>query len=137
MEDLLHTLQTGVAGLDARKLIQIGMDGPNVNLKLHRLFAEDRKKIDPDLPELIDIGTSSLHVVHGALQTGIKKNSWELDQLLKSLWWLFLTLIREGQYILKLLIRLCFHCSFAPLVGLKMQLLQPELLRYDQISKSM
>ena len=65
------------------------MDGPNVNLKLHRLFAEDRKKIDPDLPELIDIGTCSLHVVHGALQTGIKKSSWELDQLLKCLWWLF------------------------------------------------
>ena len=88
-EDLLHGLQAGVAGLDPRKLIQIGMDGPNVNLKLHRLFAEDRKKIDPDLPELIEIGTCSLHVVHGALQTGIKKSSWELDQLLKSLWWLF------------------------------------------------
>lgn len=88
-EDLLHALQAGVAGLGPRKLIQIGMDGPNVSLKLHRLFAEDRKKIDPDLPELIDIGTCSLHVVHGALQTGIKKSSWELDQLLKSLWWLF------------------------------------------------
>lgn len=88
-EDLLQALKAGIAGLDLRKLIQIGMDGPNVNLKLHKLFVEDRKKIDPDLPELIDIGTCSLHVVHGALQTGIKKSNWELDQLLKSLWWLF------------------------------------------------
>ena len=65
------------------------MDGPNVNLKFHKLFVEDRKKVDPDLPDLIDIGTCSLHVVHGALQTGIKKSTRELDHLLKSLWWFF------------------------------------------------
>ena len=88
-EDLLHALQAGITGLDPRKLIQMGIDGPNVNLKLHRLFADDRKKIDSDLPEPIDIGTCSLHVVHRTLQTVIKKSSWELDQQLKSLWWLF------------------------------------------------
>ena len=28
-------------------------------------------------------------MVHGVLQTGIRKSTLELDQLLKSLWWLF------------------------------------------------
>ena len=88
-EDILQAPKAGIAGLDNRKLIQIRMDGPNVNLKSHKLFVKDRKKVDPDLPDLIDIGTCGLHVVLGALQTGIKKSTWELDQLLKSLWWLF------------------------------------------------
>ena len=88
-EDLLVALKAGIGGLDLKKLIQVGMDGPNVNIKFLKLFVEDRKKIDPDLPKMIDIGTCSLHVVHGALQFGVKKSEWELDQLLKSLWWLF------------------------------------------------
>ena len=88
-EDILQALKAGIAGLDNRKLIQIRMDGPNVNLKFHKLCVKDRKKVDSDLPDLIDTRTCSLHVVHGALQTGIKKNTWELNHLLKSLWWLF------------------------------------------------
>ena len=85
-EDILQPLKADIAGLNSRKLIQIAMDGPNMNLKFHKLFVEDPKKVDPDL---IDIGTCSLHVVDGALQTGIKKSTLELDQLLTSLWWLF------------------------------------------------
>ena len=54
--------------------MQLGMVGPNVNnLKLQKLFEEDRKKMNIEMPDLIDIGTCSLHVIHGALQTGIKK----------------------------------------------------------------
>ena len=56
--------------LNPDKMLQIGMDGPNVNLKLHRLYVEDRKAIDPDTPGLIDIGVCSLHVVHGSIVCG-------------------------------------------------------------------
>ena len=35
---VLRALKAGIAGLDFRKLIQIGMDGPNMNLKFHGLF---------------------------------------------------------------------------------------------------
>ena len=54
-------------------------------LKFYKPFVEDRKKVDPNLPDLIDIGTCSMNVVLRALQAGIKKSTWELDQLLKSL----------------------------------------------------
>ena len=73
--DILQALRAGIAGLDNRNQIQIGMDGPNVNRKFHNLFVKDRRKVDPDLPDLIDIGICCLHVVHGALQTGIKKST--------------------------------------------------------------
>ena len=53
------------------------------------MFVEDRRKQDSDIPEFIDIGVCSLHVVHEALQTGVHKNGWEIQKLLKLLWWLF------------------------------------------------
>lgn len=70
-EDLLKALKAALVNLDPTRMVQLGMDGPNVNLKLQKMFIEDRKRTDPDVPDLIDIGTCSLHVVHGAMQTGI------------------------------------------------------------------
>ncbi len=70
-EDLLEGLINALSSLDERKLLQIGMDGPNVNLKLFNLFRQTRKEKNEDLPDLIDIGVCSLHVVHGAILTGL------------------------------------------------------------------
>ena len=51
--------------LDKRKMIQVSMDGPNVNWKLLSSIVDERQSND-DYPELLDIGSCSLHVIHGA-----------------------------------------------------------------------
>ena len=57
--------EEGTKDLEMKKMIQMSMDGPNVNLKLYESIAEERKEIE-DYPALIDVVSCSLHVVHGA-----------------------------------------------------------------------
>ena len=65
------------------------MDGPNVNHKFYRDCVTMRKETDPDAPDLLDIGSCGLHVIHGAFKTGVNATGWKTDNLLRSLWWLF------------------------------------------------
>ena len=52
------------------KVLQVSMDGPNVNWTFFdMLITELDEKFDPSL---LEIGCCSLHVVHGAFQTGHK-----------------------------------------------------------------
>lgn len=87
--DLLDHFREGTSKLDGSKIIQISMDGPNVNLKFLRDFIAAREALEPNLPFLIDIGSCGLHVVHGAFKTGFEATGWKLDVLLKSLHYLF------------------------------------------------
>ena len=70
-EDLLQAIKQGLSMLDQGKLVHAGMDGLNINLKLLEQLQADRRKQDLNMPELLDIGTCNLHVVHGAFQTGV------------------------------------------------------------------
>ena len=88
-KDLLQRLKEGIWCIDSSRIIQLSMDGPNVNLKLFRDFIADRKINNPDAPDVLDIGSCGLHVVHGAFKTGVTATGWKLDQLLRSLWYLF------------------------------------------------
>ena len=65
-EDLLKGFLSDVAPLDAAKMLQVSLDGPNVNQKFLRLLYDVRR--ESDLPVLADIGTCSLHSVCGALK---------------------------------------------------------------------
>ena len=60
------------------------MDGPKVNWKMLDLIVEDSNSNEP-YPNLLDVGSCSLHVVHGAFRTGMKQTGWGIDLLLKSL----------------------------------------------------
>ena len=61
------------------------MDGPNINWKMLDLIVEDRNS-NETYPNLLDVGSCSLHVVHGAFRTGMKQIGWGIDLLLKSLY---------------------------------------------------
>jgi hypothetical protein len=73
--------------LDPRKLLQISMDGPSVNLKLHRTLSSEMME-DADNPSLVDIGTCGLHTVHNAFKAAMQATEFGIDSLLSSLWWL-------------------------------------------------
>ena len=67
--DLVKALKKSLSGLDPSQLVKLGMDEPNVNLNLQRLFTEDRKRADVRLSGRLYIGSCGLHIVHGAIQT--------------------------------------------------------------------
>ena len=64
------------------------MDEPNVNWKLLDSIAEDRSS-NEQYPILLNVGSCSLHVVHGAFRNGMKQTNCGKDLLLKSLHSLF------------------------------------------------
>ena len=85
-DDLLRNFKDATESLSKEKLMQISMDGPNVNKKFFRDFIHER---DTLMPSLLDIGTCGLHVIHGAFRTGFEKTTLKIDRLLNSLWYLF------------------------------------------------
>lgn len=91
-EDLLNafTSALGQQNLNMKKMIQISMDGPNVNLKfLRELKAYLKSDTESDDVELFDIGSCSLHVVQGAYKTAHNTCGWTVHLFLRSLYYLF------------------------------------------------
>lgn len=64
--DLLAAFKEGISGLKTNKLLQISMDGPNVNWAFLR---EIKKQLTER--ELLELGSCGLHSVHGAFKDGI------------------------------------------------------------------
>ena len=76
-----------MALLNPGNLVQISMDGSNVNWKFyHNLFQERKSE---ELPDLLNIGSCSLHVVHASFEKGAKESGWNLSNTLHSLWQIF------------------------------------------------
>ena len=67
--------------LNSTKLYQISMDGPNVNVKFYKEYVSHLN--EECHHQLLDIGSCSLHIIHGSLCTGEKKSEWELKKTLK------------------------------------------------------
>jgi hypothetical protein len=91
-DDLLHTFTSALAAqnLNLKNMIQVSMDGPNVNLKfLRELQVFLKNASDPHDPELLNIGSCSLHVVHGAYKTAHNACGWQVHIFLRSLYYLF------------------------------------------------
>ena len=89
--DLLNRFFEGLEGLDATKLLQVSMDGPNTNLLFLKKLKKER--IDNKLNGIIDIGSCSLHMVHGAYKTGAEKTDWNLHKVMKGSYFLLLHLL--------------------------------------------
>ena len=87
MSDLLPKIKGIISQLNGPTVIQIGMDGPTTNVALLRVLEAER--FAEDLNGFIDIGTCSLHIVHGGLGTGITQSGWLLKDALKSANYMF------------------------------------------------
>ena len=79
--DILGHFSKITKDLNAPHLYQVFMDGTNVNLKFYQEFCGKRK--DEKYHSLIDIGSCSLHIIHGSLNTGAEKSNWGIKKLLK------------------------------------------------------
>ena len=68
-------------------MLQIGMDGPNVNFKA---LSDIKKEIHSTYGnELLEIGSCGLHVIHGAFKMSFEKNDWDVASYLQSLYYAF------------------------------------------------
>lgn len=89
-EDILKAFLTGIDGLDVNKILQISMDGPNVNKKFFnnlKSYLKDNGNVNS--PVILDLGSCGLHTVHNAFRAGIKATKWDIVSYLRSLYNLF------------------------------------------------
>ena len=70
-------------------LVQVSIDGPNINWKTVEIIEDHQKIQDPNCPNLIVIGSCGLHVVHGDYGTGQNATDWSLDNFLKAIYSIF------------------------------------------------
>ena len=98
-EKILRTFEKDINKLSPESFIQISSDGPNVNLRFLKLFAEKRES--GELPPLIQIGTCGLHTIHGSMKTGIKNSHWNTGKILKAAWKLLDEAPAQGSYLRK------------------------------------
>lgn len=82
-KDLQNSFNKKMEKFSASKLIQVGMDGPNVNWSFYDKLNEERKELT--LPELLHTGSCGLHILHGAFKTGENATEWKLAKTLKAL----------------------------------------------------
>ena len=84
-EDTLVDFKEAHKGLDiVHNLVQLSMDGPHVNWKFADELAAYRQAEDPNAPDLINIGSCGLHVIHGAYGTAQGVTNWEIQKTLKA-----------------------------------------------------
>ena len=67
-------------------MLQISMDGPNVNWKFYECV---QRRLQNDVNKaLLNTGSCGLHILHGAFKHGVEASGWNVDDFLKSLHWL-------------------------------------------------
>ena len=57
-----------------KKVVQLSMDGPNVNWKLLDYFMSEMAE-NPSNPKVLNIGSCGLHVIHGAFKAGFRESN--------------------------------------------------------------
>lgn len=71
--------------LNLKNMLQVSMDGPNVNKKFLKdliSYLNDSQ----DYPEIVDIGTCVLHIVNNSYKTAHTATDWDISQFLRSIY---------------------------------------------------
>lgn len=88
-QDLLQKFNHGLQPLQRKNLLQVSMDGPNVNLSFLRKLEVEMETENPDGKKLLNLGVCGLHVINGAVKTGLMTVNWELNSFLRNMYYLF------------------------------------------------
>ncbi|XP_070390112.1 uncharacterized protein [Dermacentor albipictus] len=86
-DDLMQKLTETLASFPLSKIVQLSMDGPNVNWSLFNKLQQHMK--NDFQVQCLDIGSCGLHTVHNAYKAGMHATSWPVDTFLSSLFSLF------------------------------------------------
>ena len=88
-DDLLDHINILLKDLDIdhNYLIQVGMDGPNVNLSFEKKLC---RSMESDFnTSFLDMGTCSLHPVHTAFRKGVLKLEMNVDEFFHDIFFFF------------------------------------------------
>ena len=85
--NLTNSLLASIDGLELCKFLHLAMDGPNTNWNV--LNEVDEHLVGKGQNKTMHIGSCSLHIVHGAFETGTVKTGWELSKVLKAMYKIF------------------------------------------------
>ena len=89
-KETFQSIQAVHGRLDlTHNLVQVSMDGPNVNWKRVEIMKKYWEHSDPDGPDLIEIGSCGLHVLHSAYGIAQKVTDLNLDKLLGGFYSIF------------------------------------------------
>ena len=86
-QNLFDCLIASLKDLPYKRLLQLSMDGPTTNWSVLTMLHNDR--CEKEYPKTIDIGSCSLHVLHGAFKSGVESTDWSLNKILKAMWRIF------------------------------------------------
>eukprot|EP00731_Ephydatia_muelleri_P000477 Em0001g477a len=85
--DIEEDLKKGIESLQKANLLQLSMDGPNVNWKV---FEDLQNEIQLENGKnLLNVGSCGLHVIHGAFRSAMSETGWDIETLLTSAYRLF------------------------------------------------
>ena len=79
-------ISTSIKVLD-RKILQLAMDRPTTNWNVLDIIDDER--VANGVQKTVNIGSCSLHILHGAFQTGFTKIDWDIGKILKAMYKLF------------------------------------------------
>ena len=82
--DLLTHFNENLSGFDSSRMFQVFMDGSSTNWKF--LDDLDKHRKGNEMSQPINIGSCSLHVIHGAFKTAIESTTWDIKETLKECW---------------------------------------------------
>ena len=86
-EHLFEELQSCCIEVGKQGIVQLSMDGPNVNWATYEFLNTDLQTDVGRAP--LNIGSCGLHVLHNAFRLGFSQSGWEIEHSLSSLYWLF------------------------------------------------
>ena len=86
-KNLCDVLIFSLKDLSAERLIQLSVDGPSTNWCVLQLLNDDRE--EKGYPQIINIGSCGLRVMHRAFKAGMEAAGWNVGKVLKSMWQLF------------------------------------------------
>ena len=78
-DNLVKALSDSLVNLDTTCMIHLSMDGPNTNWKILKPIQNRRQANEQ--ASLVNLQSCSLHVVSGALQTGVNSCNLNLDKV--------------------------------------------------------
>ena len=85
--DLVQAFNNATNKLRLNEMLQISMDGPNVNHSFHESM-NSQLKADFNC-SLLNVGSCGIHKVHNAFQTAVHNSHWKLDAILKAMFKIF------------------------------------------------
>ena len=86
-KDVFETFKQFITDRDQEKLLQVSMDGPNMNNSFLLMLNKEWK--EEELSDLVSIGTCGLHTLHNSFKYGENATEWKLKKVLSSVYKIF------------------------------------------------